>query len=78
MNLMLYLLHWRDTDQESECIKDRRNLLINAKKIYDGRGMIINALKNKIFLMNLDNEDSSSENPESRIYVSEEDISPIS
>ena len=32
--------------------------------------MIINALKNKIFLMNLDNEDSSYENPESRIYVS--------
>ena len=33
----------------------RKNLLINAKKFYDGREIIINAFKNKIFPLSPEN-----------------------
>ena len=54
--------------KDSKYNKIKDDLLINAKKIYDGRKMIIEAFKNKIFP--LSNPDYYPE------YVSEEDIPP--
>ena len=50
--------------------ESREKLLINAKTIYDGREMIINAFKNIIFRMNPDEDDSD------RDYISKRDRSP--
>ena len=33
----------------------RRNLLINAKKVYDGKQVVIDAFKNKIFPLSFEN-----------------------
>ena len=49
---------------------EKNNLLFNAQNFYDGREMIIEAFKNKIFP--LSNPDYYPE------YVSEENISPRS
>ena len=38
--------------RKSDYLTARKNLLINAKKIYDEREIIINAFKDKIFLLN--------------------------
>ena len=38
--------------QKSEYIKERKNLLVNVEKIIDGREIMINASKNKIFPLN--------------------------
>ena len=54
----------------SKYYKLKQDLLINAQNFYDGREMIIEAFKNKIFP--LSNPDYYPE------YVSEEDISPKS
>ena len=35
--------------KKESCINDRKSLLTNSKKFYEGRQMIINAFKNKIF-----------------------------
>ena len=56
--------------RNSEYRNGKENLLINAKKIYDGREMIINAFKDKI--LPLDNPDDFPE------YVFPEDLSPKS
>ena len=40
---MLYLLHLKNTNQETEYKNKKLKLLENAKRFYDGREMIINA-----------------------------------
>ena len=69
--------------KDSKYYKLKDDLLINAKKIYDGRKMIIEAFKNKIFpLSNPDNypEYTSEKDTLSRSSISSdsEDMSPRS
>ena len=48
--------------QEKQHVKKKKSLLINAKNFYDGREMIIDAFKNKIFpLVPTDFEDDVDE-----------------
>ena len=51
-------------------VKSKKDLLINAQNFYDGREMIIDAFKDKLFPLNNLNDFPH--------YVSEEDISPRS
>ena len=46
--------------RKPEYVTAKSNLLINVKKIYDGREMIINAFKNKIFPLSPDNDFSDA------------------
>ena len=50
---MVYMVHRKGIKQKKNCkyVEPRENLLINAENFYDGREIIIDAFKNKIFPM---------------------------
>ena len=64
--------------KKSEYVTAKNNLLINAKNLFDGRKMIIDAFKNKIFLLK-ENEDEHEEFDQAQRpdYESESEIETI-
>ena len=61
--------------KNSYYVTARKNLLINAKKFYDGSGMIINAIKDKIFPLNSEDVFENEDEDEDRFYS--EELAPI-